>query len=197
MTTDYLDGKYTNTTVKYQFDGDTFRFDIAETGDFPGAPSKKRITFSFPQMPPFMSVDGADSVTYDHEIMGPIVVLPSAKLGVKVQFSLSKGYTPIVMSNFMGLIGRVRRAKYAKRALDHKNVAYGDGRKDLASYALTAANMDPYFLSSLPSLWSSAQKEVEMTLKDLKDDPRRLAFVTAMMGLRSGAVATQSAPMVI
>merc|ERR1712228_829089 len=109
--------------------------------------------------------------------MGPVVVLPPAKLGVKIQFCISKVYTPTVMSNFVGLIGRVRRAKYAKSALDNKNIAYGDGRKDLASYALTAANMDSDFLGSLPSLWSSAQKEVEACHKDLQEDPRRLAFV--------------------
>jgi len=199
-TTDYLDGKYTNTTVKYQFDGDIFTFDIKQTGTFRGAPRKKRITFSFPQMPPFEGVDGADSVTYNHEIMGPVVVLPPAKLGVRIQLPLSKLYTPIVMSKFVGLLGRVRRAKYVKRALDHANIAYGEGRKDLASYALAAANMDnmgPDFLSSLPGLWPSAQREVEMTLEDLKDDPRRLAFVTAMMGLRTPAVTTQPAPTVI
>merc|ERR1712032_486703 len=135
------------------------------------------------------------SVTYSHEIMGPVVTMPPAKLGLKVKLPLSRRYTPALMSNFVGLVGRVRRAKYTKRALDHANIQYGDGRKDLASYALAAANInvDPDFIGSLPARWTSAQKEVEMisrtsrttgpnsALKDLKDDPRRLAFVTAMM----------------
>merc|ERR1712039_928672 len=100
----------------------------------------KRLTFTFPQMPPFQAVDSADSVTYSHEILGPVVVLPPSRFSARPQtfrFTLSKGYTPGVMSNFAGAIGRVRRAKYTKHALDNMNIAYGDGRKDLASYALT------------------------------------------------------------
>merc|ERR1712187_966666 len=114
--------------------------------------------------PPLQAVEGADSVTYNHEILGPVVVLPPSKLDVKIQLSFSKVYTPTVMPNFVGLMGRVRRAKYAKHALDHMNVPYGDNRKDLASYALTAANMDLNFLRLLPVLWSSARKEVEACL---------------------------------
>jgi len=95
----------------------------------------------------------------------------------------------------VGLLGRVRRARYVKDALDDANVNYGTNRTNLTSYALAATQLedDPTFSSRLPQLWAGASAEVKnllATYDKLKGDTRRSKFVSDMFGIKPSAVST-------
>lgn len=110
---------------------------------------------------------------------------------MSLQFTLSPQYSGTDIRNFIGTLGRVRRARYAKNALDRINTPYGDGRTNLTAYVLTGLHMSPDFVKGLPTLWQNAQQQVKNLLatdKNLAKDQRRSTFVSAMMELNDPAL---------
>lgn len=185
---DYLSGGHTETTCEYAFADGKFSFKISQTGDFKGRPSKVTLKLSFPQMPPITVSQADATVEYDHELVGPVATFSNVDLSAtfSVDAVIDAAYlgSPGVLPNFVGLLGRVRRARYMKDALDDANVPYGAGRADLTSLVLAATQMSPSFASSLPKLWSSAVHEVAALLASdgtLKNDPRRSVFISKML----------------
>jgi len=88
------------------------------------------------------------------------------------------------LPNFIGSLGHIRRARYAKDAMDAFNTNYGDDRTNVTDYVLTGAHMSPQFMQNLPNLWSGAVNQVTKLLGGMKD-ARRSKFVAAMMGIPS------------
>ena len=183
---DYLSGGHTETTCEYAFKDGKFSFKISQKGDFNGRPSRVIIKLSFPQMPP-VTVSNADAtLEYDHELLGPVATFSNVDLSATllVDAVIDTAYLGLPLPNFVGLLGRVRRGRYMKDALDDANVPYGAGRSDLTSFVLAATQMSPSFASSLPKLWSSSVQEVKALLASdgtLKKDPRRSAFISDML----------------
>ena len=154
------------------------------------------VRLSFPQMPPVTVVEQAgawvESVEYNHEIVGPVVTLSSVGFAyvrpgssVVVGLGLEAAYSS-VLPDFIGLLGRARRARYAKDALDAANVPYGAGRANLTACALAAASMSAPFAAMLRALWHGARAEVATLLEQdgtLQRDGRRSKFVADMLGL--------------
>lgn len=125
-------------------------------------------------------------LAYDHELMGSVLTLQNIDLAEKpisFQMSIQSVYNAQHLKNFVGILGRVRRARYVKGALDDLNIAYGDNRCNLTAYALAAVHMTPDFADSLPSLWNDAVGQVSTTFQAmaLKKDWRRAQFVSTMM----------------
>mmetsp|Transcript_43962 Transcript_43962/g.116186 ORF Transcript_43962/g.116186 Transcript_43962/m.116186 type:complete len:905 (-) Transcript_43962:120-2834(-) len=189
VTLDYLKGSQSRTVCEYTFEGGKFNFKISQTGDFEGKPSSATIKLSFPQLPPMsIQVPAGAIVDYNRELVGSIATFPSISLseGFSVEATIDPAFDQ-VLPNFVGLAGRVRRARYIKDALDDLNTPYGDDRANLTSVVLAATEMSPAFAAALPDLWASAVKQVQALLennKDLRKDTRRAKFIVAM--LRAG-----------
>lgn len=191
VTTDYLQGKYSVTTCAYTFSDPAFHVMLNQTGDFDGRPSRATVRLSFPQMPmlSLISPKGVLPVTsfYSHEILGTVLTFKDVDLraGLSVELTIHDAYPLEVLPNFVGALGRIRRARYAKDAMDVFNVPYGDQRAKLTAYALAATWMSPTFAASLPELWQNATSQVAGILKSgaLKNDPRRSKFLNEMLDL--------------
>jgi len=195
LTMDYLTGKFANTTCSYTFQGGSFQIKLAQTGDFEGRPTRQTVKLSFPQLPPLKYVSIATrhgaklQHAYDRKILGPTLSVPDVDLAtssLSIEAALDNAYSPEVMPNFVGLLGRVRRARYAKDALDAANVNYGEARANLTSLVLAGAHMSADFVANLPQLWDGAEAQVTKLLHEdqtLKKDSRRSKFVAHMMQL--------------
>eukprot|EP00746_Dinoflagellata_sp_MGD_P004739 gnl/MRDRNA2_/MRDRNA2_109170_c0_seq1.p1 gnl/MRDRNA2_/MRDRNA2_109170_c0~~gnl/MRDRNA2_/MRDRNA2_109170_c0_seq1.p1 ORF type:complete len:912 (+),score=150.65 gnl/MRDRNA2_/MRDRNA2_109170_c0_seq1:94-2829(+) len=194
VTNDYLQGKYTVTTCEYSFSGRSFQVHLSQTGDFEGRPSSATVRLSFHQMPPLSVASaqpmGSDSlsVTYDHATLGPVVTLKNVDLAANVSLKLviDATYPLEVLPNFIGALGRIRRSRYVKDAMDDLNVNYGDDRAQLTAYVLAATWMSPNFAFSLPMLWQNATSEVLALMKKgtFNKDPRRSKFISKMLDLQ-------------
>merc|ERR1740129_145661 len=116
---DYSKGKYTTTKCSYNSAG-SFRIGLSQSGDFDGRPDRVTLKLSFPQLPPLVVADASslkpESVTYDHRLLGSVVVFRDVdlKTSPSVELKLDPSYPTSVLPNFIGLQGRVRRARYAK-----------------------------------------------------------------------------------
>jgi len=195
LTMDYLTGKFANTTCSYTFHGGRFQIKLAQTGDFEGRPTRQTVKLSFPQLPPlkYASVatrPGANlQIAYDRKILGPTLSVPDVDLSassLSIEATFDDAYSPKVMPNLVGLLGRVRRARYAKDALDAANVNYGESRANLTSVVLAGAHMSADFVANLPQLWEGAEAQVSKLLqedKTLQKDLRRKRFIALMMQL--------------
>jgi len=195
VTTGYLRGNYVTLSCNYTFQNGTFRVHVARSGGFPGAPTLTTVRLSFPQLPPMTVVNQAGaSVEYSHEIVGPVVTVPDVDFGsmpagsdLLVELELEAAYSK-VLPFFVGLLGRVRRARYVKDALDVANVPYGAGRANITACVLAAASMSAPFAAMLPALWQGAQTEADTLLKEdstLKGDARRSKFIADMLDLEA------------
>eukprot|EP00928_Gymnodinium_smaydae_P030258 TRINITY_DN22546_c0_g3_i1.p1 TRINITY_DN22546_c0_g3~~TRINITY_DN22546_c0_g3_i1.p1 ORF type:complete len:903 (-),score=95.05 TRINITY_DN22546_c0_g3_i1:79-2787(-) len=196
ITTDFMDGKYSKTECSYTFDNGVFKFTLSRSGDFEGKPAKLSVRLSFPQMPPVLISRSSSkaSVAYDDELLGPVVTLLDVDLdgpsAVEIELQVDPSYTVDARQAFVGLLGRVRRGRYAKDALDDLNVPYGDARSNLTSYVLAGPRMSPVTALALPSLWKGAVAQVQALLasdKSLNADSRRHKFVSDMMNFPGSA----------
>eukprot|EP00933_Yihiella_yeosuensis_P024987 TRINITY_DN19369_c0_g1_i2.p1 TRINITY_DN19369_c0_g1~~TRINITY_DN19369_c0_g1_i2.p1 ORF type:complete len:919 (-),score=136.58 TRINITY_DN19369_c0_g1_i2:189-2918(-) len=200
MTTDYLHGKYTKTTCDYNFQGRTFVIHLSQTGDFNARPQQVTLRLSFPQLPPFSAggsasilVNGKTTVaplSYDTHILGPVVTLENVDLKAKVSITLTldASYSDEHLKDFMGLLGHVHRARYAKDALDALNTPYGADRAQLTALALAGVSMSPSYAARIPKMVEDAKSEVKALLEsnqDLLKDQRRAKFVSDIMELSS------------
>lgn len=190
FSTDYLQGKYTSTTCEYDFDTKTFTVRLSQEGDFLSKPAKVTLRLSFPQLPPLALVSASrlqlPTVSYDHHILGPVFTFYDVDLlaNPSVTFEIPEEYSSAALQNFIGTLGRHRRAMYVKDALDALNTNYGDDRADLTSYVLAGVHMDPAFAVSLQDLWQGASSQVAQLLakdNDLNKDPRRSTFIKKLM----------------
>jgi len=200
ISTGYERGEVTQTRCDYSFSNGTFIINVFQTGDFKGKPKNVTLHFSFTQLPPMVLDGGAGhafEARYDHSLLGSVFTLQNVVLTAEpISFTVSfqPAYQAQNLQNFIGVLGRVRRARYVKDALDVINTPYGDGRSNLTAYVLTALHMSPSFLNDLPKLWEDAQSQVAQLLQsngDLKKDPRRSKFVSTMMGLNAATVDSQ------
>jgi hypothetical protein len=194
LSTGYQRNQFSKTVCSYTYDRGTFTINVSQTGDFKGRPTSATLRISFMQLPPMVwNHERMGSVfmtpydlAYDHELMGSVLTLQNIDLAEKpisFQMSIQSVYNAQHLKNFVGSLGRVRRARYVKGALDDLNIAYGDNRCNLTAYALAAVHMTPSFADSLPSLWNDAVGQVSTTFQAmaLKKDWRRAQFVSTMM----------------
>eukprot|EP00929_Paragymnodinium_shiwhaense_P085658 TRINITY_DN4607_c0_g1_i1.p1 TRINITY_DN4607_c0_g1~~TRINITY_DN4607_c0_g1_i1.p1 ORF type:complete len:898 (+),score=160.38 TRINITY_DN4607_c0_g1_i1:69-2762(+) len=188
LSTDYERGMFSNTTCSYEFDGQKFSIDLGEQGTFEGKPAHTLVKLSFLQMPPMRFVSGITPkhVEYSHELLGPVFTFEAVQLSGKPHLVLEvdDAYSRTALQNFVGAIGRVRRARYVKNALDDLNVNYGDSRKQITAQVLAATHMSPQFAESMAELWKDAVQEVQALLnseKVLLNDNRRKNLVAEMM----------------
>lgn len=194
MTTEYMQGKQSNTTCSYRFNGTTFAVKIRQTGDFSGKPWATTVVLSFPQMPPLQLATPASRHWYDHDLLGSVFTFRDVTLheqDLDIVINLDPQYEH-VRANFIGVLGHLRQARYVKDALDVVNIKYGDNRANLTQYVLAATQMTPAIAETLPSLWSDAVNQIATLLdtdKTLKADARRSKFIAQMMNLEEHASA--------
>jgi len=188
----YQRGEFTQTTCDYTFSNGTFTIKVGQSGDFKGRPTSATLRFSFTQLPPMVMVDNGGhqfDVTYDHALLGSVFTLQNVDLtkGTSVKISLPQDYTTQNLQQFVGVLGRVRRARYAKDALDLININYGTDRCNLTAFTLTAVHMSPAFVGGLSALWDDVVQQVSSLhhWKSLINDKKRFAFVSAMVGLQN------------
>ncbi|CAK0795391.1 unnamed protein product [Prorocentrum cordatum] len=191
VTTAYLRGSYSTISCNYTFQNGTFQVHVARSGSFPGQPSLTTVRLSFPQMPPMLVLKPAGaSVEYSREIAGPLVTVPDVAFGpmppgseLFLELRVDAAYSK-ALPLFVGLLGRVRRARYVKDALDAANVPYGAGRANLTACVLAAASMSAPFAARLEDLWRGALAEGHALLKSdatLRGDARRSRFIADML----------------
>mmetsp|Transcript_6909 Transcript_6909/g.12587 ORF Transcript_6909/g.12587 Transcript_6909/m.12587 type:complete len:260 (-) Transcript_6909:17-796(-) len=191
VTTEYLNGAFSSTSCEYRFQGRSFRISFSQVGDFAERPELVNLRLSFPQLPPLhvkstlnMGIPGP--VFYDHQLLGSVFVFHNVNLRNKpfVEIEIDQAYPPGVLPNFVGALGRIRRARYIKDGMDDLNVPYGDQRNKLTEYVLSATSMSPDFAAKWPELWSDAEKQVKSLLssdKGLLKDDRLSKFITTMI----------------
>ena len=87
---------------------------------------------SFPQMAP-LKLAGTNppfvNISYDQRIIGPVITLKDvslAKGSLSLNLDIDEAYTPELLPNLVGLLGRTRRARYAKDALDEPFLPLGN-----------------------------------------------------------------------
>jgi hypothetical protein len=193
LSTDYAQGAFTNITCSYSFHssgmGNIFRVNVASTGfrNFTGM-----VKISLLQMPPVVVTDPSVPVQweigYDATILGPYVLFDTKRVAM-VEFALDPEFSRQALGNFEGAIGKIRRARYVKDALDIANVGYGDSRVNITALALTASHMTPDFMLKLPDLWRGAGDQARQLLGTdyiMTRDARRSKFVSDMLGLGFG-----------
>lgn len=194
LSQDYLAGKYASTLCEYSFQGRTFKIKLSQTGDFTGRPQRVTLRLSFPQLPPLTILQTASLsepvVTYSHELLGTVLTFEGIELTANpsLEVAIDPAYSARGLQNFIGLQGRVRRARYAKDALDVANTPYGDGRAKLTAITLAATHMSPNFAETLPQVWEDALAEVTSLLsndKGLNQDFRRVRFVSEILGIKA------------
>lgn len=191
MSMDYAQGAFTNTTCSFSFHNNgtsnIFRVSISSTGfrHFTG-----QVKISLPQMPPVIFPDPDVPVLgetgWDATILGPYVVFNVKNVSTAVEFALDPAYSLEALGNFEGALGKIRRARYVKDALDIANVPYGDSRVNITACALTATHMNPDFMLQFPDLWRGAVEQGSQLLATdytLTRDARRSKFVSGMLGL--------------
>lgn len=189
LSLDYLKLGRSVSELTYRFQGGSFDISLGQDGDFDGRPAKVMLRLSFPQLPPMKVLSSSGfaglSVKYDHELLGPVVIAKDVDLTLRpnLTLALDASYSTAAMSNLVGSLGRVRRARYAKNAL---NAYAAEGYKvtNLTSYVLAAAQMSPDFAAGMNQLWDAAQKQAIGVLEDSKvygKDPRRYNFITQML----------------
>jgi hypothetical protein len=202
VTTDYLQDQVARTKLEYNFEGRTFKIKLSQTGNFPGRPDRVLVRLAFPQLPPMevksVSPMMTEDLYYDRKILGTVITFKQMdlKAGVSVELQISSAYKTKALLGFVGALGNIRRARYAKDAMDALNVNYGSSRANVTAVALAATHMDPNFAEALPQLWTDAQKQASALLKsnkDLKNDPRRSQFISKIL-LLPEAVAASAAP---
>jgi len=207
VSTDYLNGNQLRITCNYTFRGGRFDVDFNAAGGFPGQPYRVDVRLAFPQLPPMKgslvtsaeaSINYDEELVYDRSMLGSVFTLKGILLrelpGVSAHLELDPAYGA-GLPNLVGVLGRVRRARYIKDALDRLGVTYGDNRASLTSYVLAGTQMSPEFAADLPKLWDAAMAETKALLdgdKGLKSDSRRARFVAAMAA--GGAGADQGPP---
>mmetsp|Transcript_18696 Transcript_18696/g.59355 ORF Transcript_18696/g.59355 Transcript_18696/m.59355 type:complete len:901 (-) Transcript_18696:77-2779(-) len=193
VTTDHLQGKYATVRCHYSFKGRTFFVIVSQDGDFPGRPAAVTLKLSFPQLPPLSIVRTTlkqPTITYDHRLLGSVVTFAGVELGAqqRVELAIDGAYPAAVLPNFVGALGRLRQARYAKDALDRANVNYGAKRLNLTAVALSATHMSPAFAAGMPQLWTAAKAQVAALLgsdETLRQDRRRSAFLSKILQLRA------------
>lgn len=192
MTTDYLRNKFTSTVCEYSFKARRFTIRFSQSGDFPQRPEKVKLRLSFPQMPPLRLVSTSNMVgnlgpvSYDHHILGGVFTFLDVDLRMNpvVELEIDQTFPAEVLPNFIGALGRIRRARYIKDGCDQLNVNYGTNRDKLTAYVLSATSMSPKFAAAWPALWRDAQKQVHQLLAsddNVKKDHRLSKFMTAMI----------------
>lgn len=191
ITMDYQKGKFVTTKCSYSFEGRTFKLKLTQTGNFAGQLNMTTVMLSFPQLPPLTlgaysgnEMMSTPVVEYNRPLMGSVITLNNIDLtsGVDIEVSIDKDYSPQGLAAFVGVLGRIRRARYVKDALDDANVHYGDNRANITSYVLAGTLMSPSFAETLPQLWTAAVSQASGVVKDnLSKDPRRSKFVSDMM----------------
>lgn len=196
LSKDYLKGQQTTTRCEYNFTDRSFKIKLSQVGSFPGRPANVTLRLSFPQLPPVIveSTTGLGDIAsdYDRSLLGTVLTVRDVDLakGPSIKVMIDPAYSSAVLPNFVGVLGRLRRARYVKDALDMTNIPYGQERADLTDYVLAASQMTPGFAATLPALWSSATAQVQAVLrtdKDLQVDPRRSSFVASMLDVAHAA----------
>merc|ERR1712129_674069 len=130
------------------------------------------------------------TISYDRALLGSVLTVENVNLnhGIKpfsVKIAIDPKYTIEQRQNLVGVLGKVRRTRYVKNALDAINANYGQNRANITSFVLTGVQMSPDFVDNLPSLWSSAVSQANDSVsKYLQKDSLRSKFVSAMMGLQ-------------
>eukprot|EP00401_Gymnodinium_catenatum_P038400 CAMPEP_0117461174 /NCGR_PEP_ID=MMETSP0784-20121206/2387_1 /TAXON_ID=39447 /ORGANISM="" /LENGTH=723 /DNA_ID=CAMNT_0005254869 /DNA_START=33 /DNA_END=2204 /DNA_ORIENTATION=+ len=193
LTTEYMNGSFTETRCAYSFEGRAFTMRLTQKGDFVGRPKLVTVKLSFPQLPPLAvmqsTANGAPpKVEYSHELLGSVLTFEGVDLaaGLSVTLAIDAAYPSAVLPHFVGMMGKIRRARYAKNALDAANVNYGQDRVKLTRVVLSATRMSPAFAASMPDLWSEAAAQVTGVLATdvtLKKDDRRSTFVRKIIQL--------------
>jgi len=196
LSNDYLQGKFSETKCEYVFNGNKFTFRFSQKGDFEGKPSRVMLKLSFPQLPPVEVLRkqglGAPEYVYDHAMLGSVITFKDVDLSASpsVTIAIDSSYDAKILPNFIGVLGKLRKARYVKDALDVLNVPYGSTRANLTSYVLAATQLSPDFAKELPKLWHLATAQVREIVKsnnDLKSDTRRLRFVSAMFNVNTNS----------
>lgn len=193
--TKYQQGEVATTECEYSFANNVFDVRVSQKGKFEGKPTNVTLRISFTQLPPMVIEEltgqiGKSDISYNRALLGSVFTVKNVDLGA-APFSIKIAIDPKyasghLMQNFVGVLGRIRRARYAKNALDAINANYGDNRANITSYVLTGVQMSPKFVEGLPSLWASAMLQAKDSVaKYLQKDSLRAAYVSAMMGVQT------------
>jgi hypothetical protein len=193
LTTEYLDKKFATTKLDYSFEGRTFKISLSQVGDFPGRPLTANVQLSFPQLPPIIVTSTGpklDSTSYyDHKLLGSVISFSEVdlKAGAAFELAIDSSYTSKALQGLVGARGFMKRARYAKDAMDDANTNYGPDRANITTVALAGTVMSPDFAEQLPQLWQAAQAQAKDLLQNdqgLKSDIRRARFVSDIMLLQ-------------